>query len=34
LVFAEGRQWIGYSMSHLDLLNHAEVYGQLRRWLG
>lgn len=34
LAFAEERQWIGYGMNHLDLLSHAEVYKQLRRWLG
>ncbi|MDH4059188.1 MAG: GPI inositol-deacylase [Aquincola sp.] len=34
LKFDAGRQWIGYGMHHLDLLNHTEVYAQLRRWLG
>lgn len=34
LVFAEGRQWIGKRMSHIELLSHAEVYAQLRQWLG
>lgn len=33
LVFGEGRQWIGFAMNHLDLLSHADVYAQLRRWL-
>jgi pimeloyl-ACP methyl ester carboxylesterase len=33
LAFAEDRQWVGYGMNHLDLLNHAEVYTQLARWL-
>jgi pimeloyl-ACP methyl ester carboxylesterase len=27
------RQWIGYQMGHLQLLNRPEVYGQLRDWL-
>jgi len=34
LAFAENRQWVGYGMSHLELLNRAEVYAQLRQWLG
>jgi pimeloyl-ACP methyl ester carboxylesterase len=34
LKFDAERQWTGYGMHHLDLLNHAEVYAQLRRWLG
>ena len=34
LVFAEGQQWIGYGMSHLELLSHTDVYAQLRQWLG
>ncbi len=33
LGFADDRQWVGYGMNHLDLLNRAEVYAQLRRWL-
>jgi pimeloyl-ACP methyl ester carboxylesterase len=33
LAFAEHRQWVGYGMNHLDLLNRAEVYAQLRQWL-
>jgi hypothetical protein len=27
------RQWIGYQMGHLQLLNRPEVYAQLRDWL-
>jgi hypothetical protein len=27
------RRWIGYGMGHLDLLDRAEVYEQLREWL-
>jgi hypothetical protein len=33
LSFPEARQWIGYGMSHLDLLSRPEVYAQLGRWL-
>jgi pimeloyl-ACP methyl ester carboxylesterase len=33
LVFDEARQWIGYGMSHLALLSHAEVYAQFRHGL-
>ena len=33
LAFAEHRQWVGYGMNHLELLNRAEVYAQLRQWL-
>ena len=29
----ESRQWVGYGMHHLDLLDNAEVYAQLRRWI-
>ena len=34
LAFAADRQWIGYGMNHLGLLQRAEVAVQLRRWLG
>ena len=34
LAFDEDRQWVGYGMNHLDLLNSAELSAQLRRWLG
>ncbi|NJD86489.1 MAG: alpha/beta hydrolase [Betaproteobacteria bacterium] len=27
------RQWIGYGMNHLDLLDRPEVYDRIRRWL-
>ena len=27
------REWIGYGINHLDLLNHPEVYAQIRGWL-
>jgi pimeloyl-ACP methyl ester carboxylesterase len=29
----ESRQWVGYGMHHLDLLDNDEVYQQLRKWL-
>lgn len=34
LSFPEDRQWVGYEMNHMDLLDRPEVYAQLRRWLG
>jgi pimeloyl-ACP methyl ester carboxylesterase len=33
LAFGADRQWIGYRMNHLDLLNHPEVYARLLHWL-
>ena len=33
LPFAKSRQWIGRGMHHLDLLDRAEVYTRIRRWL-
>ena len=33
LPFPESQQWIGYGMSHLDLLDRREVYEQIRQWL-
>jgi hypothetical protein len=33
LEFAKSRQWIGYGMHHLDLLDRAEVYARIGRWL-
>jgi len=30
----KAHQWIGYEMGHLDLLCRAEVYRQLRQWIG
>lgn len=29
----QNRQWVGYGMNHLDLLNRKEVYVRIRRWL-
>ena len=34
LAFPEAHQWVGFGMSHLDLLSKAEVYDLLERWLG
>jgi hypothetical protein len=33
LAIPKARQWIGYGMSHLDLLDREEVYAQIKRWL-
>ena len=33
LQIPETRQWVGYGMGHLELLNHPEAYGQLSTWL-
>jgi pimeloyl-ACP methyl ester carboxylesterase len=33
LDFPAAQRWIGYGMNHLDLLDHAEVYAQLRQRL-
>jgi hypothetical protein len=33
LDFPEHRQWVGYGMNHLDLLNRPEVFVQLKAWL-
>jgi pimeloyl-ACP methyl ester carboxylesterase len=33
LTFSKTRQWVGYGMNHMDLLDRKEVYAQLRRWL-
>ena len=33
LAFDTDRQWIGHGMGHLDLLDRAEVYAQLQRWV-
>ncbi len=33
LSFAPSRQWVGYGMNHWNLLNRANVYKQIRRWL-
>ena len=33
LPIPETRQWTGYGMHHLDLLDRAEVYAKIREWL-
>jgi pimeloyl-ACP methyl ester carboxylesterase len=33
LALPKSRQWVGYGMSHLDLLDRREVYARIRRWL-
>lgn len=33
LAIPRGRRWIGYGLSHLDLLSDAGVYAQLAEWL-
>jgi len=34
LHFPEERQWVGYGINHLQLLEHPQVFAQLLRWLG
>jgi pimeloyl-ACP methyl ester carboxylesterase len=34
LEFSKPHQWIGYGMSHWDLLSRAAVYNQVREWFG
>ena len=31
--FPDSQQWVGYGLNHLDLLDDAGVYEQLRKWL-
>jgi pimeloyl-ACP methyl ester carboxylesterase len=33
LAFPAERQWVGYGMNHLDLLNRPEVHAQLKEWM-
>lgn len=33
LDFPESRCWVGYGLNHMDLLDDAGVYAQLKRWL-
>jgi pimeloyl-ACP methyl ester carboxylesterase len=33
LAFPKNRQWVGYGMNHMDLLDRKAVYMQLKRWL-
>jgi hypothetical protein len=29
----EHRQWLGYGVNHMDLLNDADVYAKIKQWL-
>jgi len=33
LSFSQFNQWVGYSMHHLELLSHPNVYAQIKIWL-
>jgi len=33
LAFPRSRQWVGYGLSHFDLLNEPAVYEQIKQWL-
>ena len=33
LAIPKSRQWIGYGMNHMDLLDRSEVYVRIKRWL-
>ena len=33
MAFPKSRQWLGYNMNHMDLLDHPEVYEQIKQWL-
>ncbi|MHB8474625.1 MAG: esterase/lipase family protein, partial [Gammaproteobacteria bacterium] len=33
LSFPKTRQWVGYGMNHMDLLDRKQAYAQLKRWL-
>ena len=33
LAFPKSRQWVGYGLSHFDLLNDPAVYDRLKQWL-
>ena len=33
LAFPKSRQWIGYNMNHMDLLDSPDVYRRIRKWL-
>ena len=33
LAFPKSRQWVGYGMNHMDLLDGKNVYRQVRKWL-
>ena len=33
LAFPKSRQWVGYEMNHMDLLDRQHVYRRIRKWL-
>jgi pimeloyl-ACP methyl ester carboxylesterase len=33
LAFPKSRQWVGYGMNHMDLLDREEVYERIKRWV-
>ncbi len=33
LTFPKSRQWVGYEMNHMDLLDRQNVYRRIRKWL-
>jgi pimeloyl-ACP methyl ester carboxylesterase len=33
MAFPKSRQWLGYGMGHMDLLDNPEVYEQIKQWL-
>jgi hypothetical protein len=33
LALPKSRQWVGYGMNHMDLLDRSEVYERIRRWV-
>ena len=33
LALPKNRQWVGYGMNHIDLLDRADVYARIKRWL-
>ena len=33
LAIPKSRQWIGYEMNHMDLLDRKDVYARIRKWL-
>ena len=33
LAFPKSRQWVGYEMNHMDLLDSPDVYRRIRKWL-
>ncbi len=33
LAFPKTRQWVGYGMNHMDLLDRGSVYARIKHWL-